>query len=69
MGFLTKEQIEQIREMGLFDFLSKYGMDLEISKEDLIEMFKSFNYAVYNRDKKMEIDATEYMIEELSEED
>jgi len=64
---LTENQIKEIKEKGLFDFLGNRGWELE--KSTIITMFKEFNFAVYEIQKSMEMHATNIMLEELANED
>lgn len=61
---LTEEQIKEINKKGLFDFIGNHYW--ELSKETLKDMFKEFNYAVYEISKAIEKEATEKMIQEIN---
>jgi len=62
---LTEQQINEIKENGLFDFIGNNYWKLD--KETLKDMFKEFNFAVYEISKKIEKEATDKMLEEMKE--
>jgi len=62
---LTEEQISEIKEKGLYDFIGNNAWQLD--KETIITMFKEFNYAVYELAKGIEKQATNTMLEEMKE--
>ena len=63
---LTQEQIQEIKEKGLFDFIGNHYW--ELSKETLKDMFKEFNYAVHEISEAIEKEATEKMLKEIESE-
>jgi len=63
---LTPEQVKVIKEKGLFDFIGNHYWELE--KETLKDMFKEFNYAVYEINEAIEKEATEKMLKEIESE-
>jgi len=62
---LTEQQINKILEVGLFDYLGNFAWELD--KQDIITMFKEFNFAVYELAKGIEKQATNKMIKEIKE--
>lgn len=61
----TKEQVEEIREKGLYDFIANNYWKLR--KEEIVIMFKEFDYSVHFFCNKCHIKATEMMIEKITE--
>lgn len=61
----TEQQIKEIRNKGLYEFLCNNAHNF--SKYAITDIFKEFIYAVYVIDKEIERKAVEDMLEEFIE--
>jgi hypothetical protein len=60
---LTIQNKKEIERTCLYDFICNNHWKL--SKDDVITLFKEFNYAVYDIDENVEKEAVERMFEEI----